>query len=114
MAEQDIPAFEQIKAASEVNGPIPTSCRDAGTFVHLHVHTEYSLLDGATRINELCTRAKELGMPAVAITDHGYMYGCAEFYQRPSRPVSSPSSAARSTSRPTPRSRATSVPSSIT
>ncbi len=81
MAEQDIPAFEQIKAASEGNGPIPTSCRDAGTFVHLHVHTEYSLLDGATRINELCTRAKELGMPAVAITDHGYMYGCAEFYQ---------------------------------
>ena len=81
MAEQDLPAFEQIKAASEGNGPIPTSCRDAGTFVHLHVHTEYSLLDGATRINELCTRAKELGMPAVAITDHGYMYGCAEFYQ---------------------------------
>ena len=81
MAEQDIPAFEQIKAASEGNGPIPTSCRDAGTFVHLHVHTEYSLLDGATRISELCTRAKELGMPAVAITDHGYMYGCAEFYQ---------------------------------
>ena len=81
MAEQDIPAFEQIKAASEGEGPIPTSCREAGTFVHLHVHTEYSLLDGATRISELCTRAKELGMPAVAITDHGYMYGCAEFYQ---------------------------------
>ncbi len=81
MAEQDIPAFDQIKAASEGEGPIPTSCREAGTFVHLHVHTEYSLLDGATRISELCTRAKELGMPAVAITDHGYMYGCAEFYQ---------------------------------
>lgn len=78
---QEIPAFDQIKAASEGDGPIPTSCRDAGTFVHLHVHTEYSLLDGATRISELCTRAKELGMPAVAITDHGYMYGCAEFYQ---------------------------------
>ena len=81
MAENDIPAFDQIKAASEGNGPIPTSCREAGTFVHLHVHTEYSLLDGATRVNDLCTRAKELGMPAVAITDHGYMYGCAEFYQ---------------------------------
>ncbi len=81
MAQEDIPAFDQIKAASEGNGPIPTSCREAGTFVHLHVHTEYSLLDGATRVNDLCTRAKELGMPAVAITDHGYMYGCAEFYQ---------------------------------
>lgn len=46
MAEQDIPAFDQIKAASEGEGPIPTSCREAGTFVHLHVHTEYSLLDG--------------------------------------------------------------------
>ncbi len=81
MAESDIPAFDQIKAASEGEGPVPTACREAGTFVHTHVHTEYSLLDGATRIEPLCERAKELGMPAVAITDHGYMYGCAEFYR---------------------------------
>ncbi|MGQ9730700.1 MAG: DNA polymerase III subunit alpha [Candidatus Zipacnadales bacterium] len=50
-------------------------------FVHLHVHTEYSLLDGACRINELVTRAAELGMPALAITDHGAMYGVIDFYK---------------------------------
>ena len=44
-------------------------------FVHLHNHTEYSMLDGATRITDMVNRAVELGMPAVAITDHGYMYG---------------------------------------
>ncbi len=81
MSDNAIPAFEQIEAASKGEGAIPSSCRDAGGFVHLHVHTEYSLLDGATRLGPLCERAKELGMPAIAITDHGYMYGCAEFYQ---------------------------------
>ena len=50
-------------------------------FVHLHVHTEYSLLDGASRIEDLVLHAKELGMPAIAITDHGSMYGVIEFYQ---------------------------------
>ena len=80
MAEEDIPGWEEIKAASLGQGPAPHTCRDAGTFVHLHNHTEYSLLDGCTRLGPLCERAKELGMPAVAITDHGYMYGCAEFY----------------------------------
>jgi len=49
-------------------------------FVHLHVHTEYSLLDGACRISELVKRVKELGQKAVAITDHGNMYGAIEFY----------------------------------
>ncbi len=49
-------------------------------FVHLHVHTEYSLLDGACRITELVERVKELGQNAVAITDHGNMYGAIEFY----------------------------------
>ena len=44
-------------------------------FVHLHVHTEYSLLDGACRIRQLVQRVKELGQTAVAITDHGCMYG---------------------------------------
>ena len=51
------------------------------SFVHLHVHTEYSLLDGACRINKLMERVKELGQTAVAITDHGVMYGCIDFYK---------------------------------
>ena len=52
-----------------------------GSFVHLHVHTEYSLLDGASRIPELIRRTKELGMDAIAITDHGAMYGVIDFYK---------------------------------
>ena len=51
-----------------------------GDFVHLHVHTEYSLLDGAARIEKLVKVCKEYGMPAVAITDHGNMYGAVRFY----------------------------------
>ncbi len=50
-------------------------------FTHLHVHTEYSLLDGASKIKELVARTKELGMDSIAITDHGVMYGVIEFYQ---------------------------------
>ena len=50
-------------------------------FVHLHTHSEYSLLDGAARIPALVGRAVEYGMPALALTDHGYMYGAAEFYR---------------------------------
>jgi len=50
-------------------------------FVHLHVHTEYSLLDGSNRIKDLIQRVKELGMNSVAITDHGVMYGVVEFYK---------------------------------
>ena len=50
-------------------------------FVHLHVHTEYSLLDGAARIVKLMEKAQKLGMPAVAITDHGSMYGVIDFYK---------------------------------
>src|SRR5690349_16504728 len=53
----------------------------ADSFVHLHLHTEYSLLDGAVRIPELMNKAKEFGMPAVAMTDHGNLYGAIEFYQ---------------------------------
>lgn len=53
-----------------------------GEFVHLHVHTEFSLLDGASRIGQLIARAKELSMPAIAITDHGTMYGCINFYKQ--------------------------------
>ena len=51
------------------------------SFVHLHVHTEYSLLDGACRISRLAARAKELGQTALAITDHGVMYGVIDFYR---------------------------------
>ncbi len=50
-------------------------------FVHLHVHTEYSLLDGLSRIDKLVDRAKELNMPSLAITDHGTMFGVMEFYR---------------------------------
>jgi DNA polymerase III alpha subunit len=50
-------------------------------FAHLHLHTEYSLLDGACRIDKLMARIKELGMDTVAITDHGVMYGCVDFYK---------------------------------
>ena len=51
-------------------------------FTHLHVHTEYSLLDGAARIDKLVAKAKELGMTSLAITDHGVMYGCVQFYEQ--------------------------------
>ena len=50
-------------------------------FTHLHVHTEYSLLDGSNKIKELIARVKELGMDSVAITDHGVMYGVIDFYK---------------------------------
>ncbi|MGI5888897.1 MAG: DNA polymerase III subunit alpha [Oscillospiraceae bacterium] len=54
---------------------------DRSDFVHLHLHTEYSLLDGACRIDRLMDKIAELGQTAVAITDHGVMYGCVEFYK---------------------------------
>ena len=50
-------------------------------FVHLHVHTEYSLLDGFTVIDKMMDKIKELGMDAVAITDHGTMFGVVDFYK---------------------------------
>jgi DNA polymerase III subunit alpha len=51
-------------------------------FVHLHLHTDYSLLDGAIKIGPLAKRAAELKMPAVAITDHGNLYGALSFYHK--------------------------------
>ncbi|UCG16498.1 MAG: DNA polymerase III subunit alpha [Phycisphaerales bacterium] len=54
---------------------------DCPSFVHLHLHTHYSLLDGAIRIDDLVRRVKELSMPAVAITDHGNLFGAIEFYR---------------------------------
>ena len=56
-------------------------------FVHLHVHTEYSLLDGANRIRDLIARTVELGMDSIAITDHGVMYGVV-FIRKPSKTAS--------------------------
>ena len=51
------------------------------SFTHLHVHTEYSLLDGSNKIKEYVSRVKELGMNSAAITDHGVMYGVIDFYK---------------------------------
>src|SRR5207244_6766885 len=51
------------------------------SFVHLHTHSEYSLLDGASRVDELCAKAAEFGMPAIALTDHGVMFGTLGFYE---------------------------------
>ena len=51
------------------------------SFVHLHTHTEFSLLDGSNKIKEYVARVKELGMTAAAITDHGVMYGVIDFYR---------------------------------
>lgn len=55
--------------------------QDKMNFTHLHVHTEYSLLDGSSKIQELVARTKELGMDSIAITDHGVMYGVIDFYR---------------------------------
>ena len=52
------------------------------SFVHLHTHSDYSLLDGANRLDRLVARAKELEMPALALTDHGYMFGAVDFYKK--------------------------------
>jgi len=54
-------------------------------FVHLHVHTQYSLLDGAIRIDNLLQRASEFGMHSVATTDHGTMFWAVELYEKASR-----------------------------
>lgn len=59
------------------------------SFVHLHVHTEYSLLDGANRIRDLIARTAELGMDSIAITDHGVMYGVVDFYKEAVKTASS-------------------------
>ncbi|MGB1250278.1 MAG: PHP domain-containing protein [Candidatus Promineifilaceae bacterium] len=56
-------------------------CQNCNDFVHLHVHSEYSLLDGLSRIPDLAKRAVELGQPAIALTDHGTMYGTIDFYR---------------------------------
>ena len=56
-------------------------------FVHLHVHTEYSLLDGACRIDRLMDHLISIGQDTIAITDHGVMFGCVEFYKEAKKQV---------------------------
>lgn len=51
-------------------------------FVHLHVHSEYSLLDGANKCSDLAATTRSMGMDSVALTDHGVMFGCVEFYNK--------------------------------
>ncbi len=64
---------------------------DAMAFAHLHVHSEYSLLDGACRVKDLVAHAAETGCKAVAVTDHGAMYGVVNFFKEASRRASSQS-----------------------
>src|SRR4030095_15832114 len=66
--------------ASGTSSSSPSNSTDS--FVHLHVHTEYSMLDGAARIGDLFTKAAEMGMPALATTDHGYVFGAYEFWKK--------------------------------
>ncbi len=74
-AEEDTPAQPQ-------RTPWERTASGAVPFVHLHTHTHYSLLDGIGKLDQLIARAKELEMPALAITDHGNMYGALEFYDQ--------------------------------
>ena len=60
--------------------PTPVSKKDS--FVHLHVHTEYSMLDGAARVGDLVQEVARLEMPAIAMTDHGNVFGAFEFYKQ--------------------------------
>ena len=62
--------------------PTEAAPRPDQNFVHLHVHTEYSMLDGAARIGDLFTEAARMGMPALATTDHGYVFGAYEFWRK--------------------------------
>ncbi|MCG8461023.1 MAG: DNA polymerase III subunit alpha, partial [Holophagales bacterium] len=60
----------------------PNTSSTSRSFVHLHVHSQYSLLDGANRLDRLVARTKELGMDAIAVTDHGNLFGAVDFYSR--------------------------------
>ena len=64
-----------------MSDPSTATVPDAG-FIHLHVHTQYSLLDGAIRLPDLMAKCKDFGMDTVTLTDHGAMYGALEFYTK--------------------------------
>ena len=66
----------------EVNAQVEFYMHQHADFVPLHLHTEYSLLDGSIKIDELARRAAELRLPAVAMTDHGNLFGAVEFYKK--------------------------------
>ena len=63
----------------------PSGNQADGNFVHLHVHTEYSMLDGAARLKELFAECQRTGMPAIAMTDHGNVYGAYDFWSKASK-----------------------------
>ena len=72
--------FERVEELRERETVSETRNAEADRFVHLHTHTEYSLLDGAARVTELVDAARSMGQPAVSITDHGVLYGVVDFY----------------------------------
>ncbi len=74
------PEKSAVTAVTGASGAPATSTKPS--FAHLHVHTEYSMLDGAARIDELLKSAAEMGMPAIATTDHGYVFGAYEFWSK--------------------------------
>ena len=80
---------EAILASLECYGQASTRII-MSKFVHLHTHSHYSLLDGLAKIDGLVNRTKELGMDAIALTDHGNLYGAVEFYKKAKRRVSNP------------------------
>ncbi|MCF0234071.1 MAG: PHP domain-containing protein, partial [Thermoguttaceae bacterium] len=80
--EQPEPSPEVAQAEDVEDGSSKSTPAGGVPFVHLHVHSHYSLLDGVGKLDALVNRAKELGMTALALTDHGNMYGSLEFYQK--------------------------------
>ena len=72
------PAAEKVRR----EGAVCYAPRAMPDFVHLHVHSQYSMLEGAIRVKDLCARVKDMGMPAVALTDHGNMHGAIDFYKK--------------------------------
>src|SRR6187200_2798069 len=68
--------------SSATSGAINGATSGADSFVHLHVHTEYSMLDGAARLDDMFARTAELGMGAIAMTDHGNVFGAFDFYSK--------------------------------
>ena len=78
---QETIAAGLLKLVKSKNIFHPAKGEQGVAFTHLHVHTEYSLLDASSKIKELTARAKELGMDSLAITDHGVMYGVIDFYR---------------------------------